>query len=74
MFLMNYFILITKDVMITETLPFFPMSITTIVKETNSFNTSLIPHDRMVSYLYWLPPIKLLNSKSRGKPKPLYLH
>ena len=43
MLLMKYFIFFATVAMITEVLPFFPISIATIVRETNSFNISPVP-------------------------------
>ena len=67
MFLMRYFIIIATVAMITEIVSFF-FYIATTVKETNSFVPSPIPWSlwlkktrRMMSYIDWLPPKKLLN-------------
>ena len=67
MLLMKYCVLSTlKLTIITEVVSFFPISTTTIVKETKSFNILPVPvfmatkRGRMVSYLEWFSLIKLV--------------
>ena len=62
---MKYIFLFVTVTMITEIVSFFPNSIATIAKDTNSLNTPIsvfmaTKTGRMVSYINWLLPIKLL--------------